>query len=180
MAQEYVLRSKRPGGQTLAFSLDARGELALPGGAAAPLKVLRREPGGLLTVLWGERVVSGILRGSGESGEVLEIQLEGSAYALTLREAALDAMERGLAAAQHDGGSLEVASPIPGLVKAVPVQAGAVVTAGQTVMVLEAMKMENEIVAPHAGVIAEVKVTVGQAVAAGLGLVVIRMNNGGS
>jgi len=48
------------------------------------------------------------------------------------------------------------------------------------VIVLEAMKMENEIVAPHAGVIAEVKVTVGQAVAAGLGLVVIRMNNGGS
>jgi acetyl-CoA/propionyl-CoA carboxylase biotin carboxyl carrier protein len=60
--------------------------------------------------------------------------------------AALAARERGEAAAHP-----EVRSPMPGTVVAVPVASGAQVEAGDTVAVVEAMKMEHRLVAPIAG-----------------------------
>jgi acetyl-CoA/propionyl-CoA carboxylase biotin carboxyl carrier protein len=53
------------------------------------------------------------------------------------------------------------------------VEVGQAVEAGQAVCVLEAMKMENNIVADKAGTITEVKVTVGQSVGSGDIVVVI-------
>ena len=61
----------------------------------------------------------------------------------------------------------KVAAYMPGRVVAVLVQEGETVTAGQGVVVLEAMKMENEIRAEHDGAIAKVFVQPGQAVDAG-------------
>lgn len=55
-------------------------------------------------------------------------------------------------------------APVPGTVVAVEVSAGDSVAEGQTLVVLEAMKMEHRIVAPSAGVVAEVLAGVGQAV----------------
>ena len=56
---------------------------------------------------------------------------------------------------------------MPGKILSVDKKIGDSVEAGQTIMILEAMKMENEIVAPQAGTIASMNVTVGQAVEAG-------------
>jgi biotin carboxyl carrier protein len=67
----------------------------------------------------------------------------------------------------------EVRAPLPGVVADVRVRAGQAVDAGQVVVVLEAMKMDNEVVAPVAGRIADVRVARGQQVAAGEVLVVI-------
>ena len=58
-------------------------------------------------------------------------------------------------------------APMPGKILDVKVAAGATVTKGQVIAVLEAMKMENEIVAPEDGVIADVAVSAGAAVEAG-------------
>ncbi len=60
---------------------------------------------------------------------------------------------------------------MPGQVRAVLVDAGADVKAGQTLVLLEAMKMELQVKAPHAGKVAAVLVTVGQAVERGQRLV---------
>jgi acetyl-CoA/propionyl-CoA carboxylase biotin carboxyl carrier protein len=60
-----------------------------------------------------------------------------------------------------------VASVLQGTISAVIAHPGQVVSAGQVLFVVEAMKMENEITAPHAGTLAEVRVQVGQAVEAG-------------
>ena len=70
-------------------------------------------------------------------------------------------------------GSQTVKAPLPGKITHVSVQAGDAVTAGQSLLVIEAMKMENELKASGAGTVREVRVTAGQAVNAGDVLVVI-------
>ncbi len=64
-------------------------------------------------------------------------------------------------------GSVTVESPMPGKILSIEKKVGDSVDAGQTIIILEAMKMENEIVAPQGGTIASMNVTVGQAVEAG-------------
>jgi propionyl-CoA carboxylase alpha chain len=62
---------------------------------------------------------------------------------------------------------------MPGTVVKVTVEAGQEVGAGQTVLVLEAMKMQHTVSAPHAGVVTEIDVTAGSQVAAGEVLAVV-------
>lgn len=69
------------------------------------------------------------------------------------------------------GGDSEVTSVMPGVVKEVLVGADETVDAGQPLLILEAMKMENEIRAPRQGVVATVHVDAGQAVEKGAQLV---------
>jgi acetyl/propionyl-CoA carboxylase alpha subunit len=64
-------------------------------------------------------------------------------------------------------------APMPGLVRRVLVEVGAVVTAGQALLVLEAMKMEQTVAAPAAGVVAELRAKAGEQVAAGQVLAVV-------
>ena len=71
------------------------------------------------------------------------------------------------------GGSHVVKSPMPGRVVRVLVAVGDRVTARQGVVVVEAMKMENELRAPAAGVVKEVLVVPGAAVDAGAVLIVV-------
>ena len=62
------------------------------------------------------------------------------------------------------GGSGDVKAPMPGLVVAVQVEEGQTVTQGETVIVLEAMKMQNELKSPIDGEIESVSVEVSQTV----------------
>jgi biotin carboxyl carrier protein len=63
--------------------------------------------------------------------------------------------------------SKKVTAYMPGRVVAVLVQEGETVTAGQSVLVLEAMKMQNEILAEHDGVVSKIFAAPGQAVEGG-------------
>ncbi len=69
------------------------------------------------------------------------------------------------------GGTIK--APMPGLVVRVDVVEGQRVEAGARLVVVEAMKMENELRAPRAGVVARVHVAVGQAVEKGAALVAL-------
>jgi pyruvate carboxylase subunit B len=69
------------------------------------------------------------------------------------------------------GGAGVLKAPMPGLVVRVPVEPGQSVAAGAGVVVLEAMKMENELKAPAAAVVKAVHVKPGQAVEKGAVLV---------
>jgi biotin carboxyl carrier protein len=89
------------------------------------------------------------------------------------RRAALrERARRGKEAAGHSG-PLEVHAIIPGRIVAVSVAPGDAVTAGQQVLVLEAMKMQNELRAPREGTIERVAVAVGVNVEVGDLLMVI-------
>lgn len=77
------------------------------------------------------------------------------------RERLFRSAEGGAARARHP---VIVKSPMPGLIVKVNVRTGDSVRAGESLLVLEAMKMENEIRATHDGTVARVHVTPGDAV----------------
>lgn len=63
-------------------------------------------------------------------------------------------------------GRIEVTSPMPGKVVKILVSPGDSVTAGQPILLFEAMKMQNELRSPQDGVVSEIAVQTGQAVEA--------------
>ncbi|MFF5188293.1 acetyl/propionyl/methylcrotonyl-CoA carboxylase subunit alpha [Streptomyces sp. NPDC000345] len=75
-----------------------------------------------------------------------------------------DPVAASLTGAAHSGAD-SLTAPMPGTVTVVKVAVGDEVTAGQSLLVVEAMKMEHVISAPHAGTVAELDVTPGTTVA---------------
>ncbi|KLU58680.1 glutaconyl-CoA decarboxylase subunit gamma [Peptococcaceae bacterium CEB3] len=70
-------------------------------------------------------------------------------------------------ASKKNGGNAQIVSPMPGMVGEIMKVAGDSVAAGETIMLLEAMKLENDIVAPKDGVIGMLYVSTGQGVNVG-------------
>lgn len=70
-------------------------------------------------------------------------------------------------------GPQPIASPMPGRVVRLLAQVGDTVEAGQGVVVVEAMKMQNEMAAPRPGIVSEIHVAEGQTVKAGEILAVV-------
>lgn len=66
-----------------------------------------------------------------------------------------------------DGGVVRLTSPMPGRVVACLIEPGAVVEKGQGIIIVEAMKMQNEITAPRAGRVTEIRTAPGRTVDAG-------------
>jgi biotin carboxyl carrier protein len=110
-------------------------------------------------------VVPGVARGE------LLVDLDGRTVAV-----AVDGRRRGAKGADGSGhapGEQPVTAPMPGRVVRVLVGPGDEVTARQGVVVVEAMKMENELRSPKAGRIKNVTVTPGMSVEAGRVLLVV-------
>jgi biotin carboxyl carrier protein len=83
-------------------------------------------------------------------------------------------LTRGLKAVASAGpGPHAIVAPMPGRIVKVLVAAGDVVTAHQGLVVVEAMKMENELRSPKAGTVTEVRVTEGRSVDANAVLIVM-------
>ena len=89
--------------------------------------------------------------------DLRSVQLEGMRHTIQVR----DKETRGARPVSGDG---RIKAPIPGLIARLNVEAGQAVEVGQTVVVLEAMKMENEIRASKPGVVHLVHVKPGQTV----------------
>lgn len=118
-----------------------------------------------------------VARPGEEKGQVYEISIAGQRFELRVE----DEREKVLAGAAgtRETGEAKVRAPMPGLVIGVPFEAGTAVARGQTVVVLEAMKMENDLPAPISGAIKEIKVSKGQTVNQGDVLVVVQGGAGG-
>lgn len=100
------------------------------------------------------------------NGTVYEVELEEMTGAPAAAPVAAPAPAAAATAAPAAGGE-KVTSPMPGTILSVNVAAGDAVKRGQVLMILEAMKMENEIMCPCDGTVASVSVTKGAAVESG-------------
>ena len=104
------------------------------------------------------------------------ITVNGVAYSVSVEETAAGAAPVAAAApaapaapkaAAGAAGAVTVKAPMPGNILDVKVSAGASVKAGDVLVILEAMKMENEILAPQDGTVASVNVNKGDTVNSG-------------
>jgi biotin carboxyl carrier protein len=107
----------------------------------------------------------------GESGHY-EVLMKGHLYEIQVLD------ERALMMAQRRGGlgasSGDLHSPMPGLIVAVQVEVGQGVMQGETLVILESMKMQNELKAPVDGVVESIKCEAGQTVDKGTLLVTVK------
>ena len=96
------------------------------------------------------------------------ITVNGKAYAVTVEEGAVSGIAAApVAAPAGAAGSVSVSAPMPGKVVAVKAAVGQAVKKGDVILVLEAMKMENDIVAPQDGTIASINASTGDSVESG-------------
>ncbi len=149
-------------------------KVALPGGEHAAVSVTGTPAAATVRVDDGEPVAASLDRDGPtllltvdgrttsflhvHDGAVLWLGRDGSAWQLTEVERA----GRRASAGSHTG---ELRSPMPGTVLAVRVEEGETVVAGQSLLLVEAMKMEHTIAAPHDGTVRELQVRTGQSVA---------------
>jgi biotin carboxyl carrier protein len=125
-------------------------------------------PVSLLTI--GDRVYR-LVAQRGDARGVYSLSLGGRRFAIEALDERTRAIRDLAAAARAAAGPAPLVAPMPGLIVRIQVQAGDEVAAGQGLVVMEAMKMENELRATAAGVVKAVHAVAGTAVEKGALLV---------
>jgi len=110
-------------------------------------------------------------RDTGRLGERFEVVLRGQNHDVSIIDP--KRLRSAQSSGGHQSGAAEIISPMPGKIVRVLVEAGGAVEAGAGVVVVEAMKMQNEMKAPKAGVIVSINTEEGSTVNAGDVLAVI-------
>ncbi len=137
------------------------------GGRVYDLELREPEPGCYL-FLRGAAVHECRVR---ESHEAIDVSLHEHSYAVTIVDP--KRLRSGQDAHGHQHGMAEITAPMPGKVVRVQIEAGASVEKGSGIVVVEAMKMQNEMKSPRAGVVVSINVKPGDTVNAGDVLAVV-------
>jgi biotin carboxyl carrier protein len=150
------------GEREYSVELEQKGEIyiAKVGDETIEFRLLWSEPG-QFSFLIGERLVTASVASDGERRWVAVSGRTFECKAVQPNSARAPGHSRHAAAS---GGERLVTSPMPGQVRAVSVEPEQIVERGQTLLLLEAMKMEIRVQAPRAGRIARLMVTPGQSV----------------
>lgn len=117
--------------------------------------------GGFTSLLMNHRSISAIVE---EKSDFWDVLIEGELYAVQVQDERAYRLERRRSSGLTVQGEVTINSPMPGIIIAVPVAVGDPVQRGQTVVILESMKMENELRAPFDGVVTHVHSQAGASV----------------
>ena len=115
-----------------------------------------------------------VIESDTDQRNVYGVMVAGQRYAVKVQ----DERSRRLAVADRTmkapSGDLAIKAPIPGLVVKIPIAPGQHVEEGDSLIILEAMKMENELRSPRAGIVHDIRVTSGSQVALGQVLLTLK------
>jgi len=147
--------------------LDVRGSEYLFDGVQGSASLEQVRPG-VFSVLLGTKSVTVNMAALGDALEVLSG--DGVSHLMAVSDTR---DRRGRADSGASKGPAVIRAQMPGKIIKLLVERGAHVEAGQGLIVVEAMKMQNEVKAPKAGVVGKIHVVEGATVAAGETLVVV-------
>jgi biotin carboxyl carrier protein len=99
-----------------------------------------------------------------QTSEEIQVQLRGRLYSVNVLDERAQLLASRSGGIDTDSGEISIKSPMPGLIVAITVSEGQEIKSGQTIVILESMKMQNELKAPRDGVIQRISVTAGQTV----------------
>lgn len=175
MKKRYVLNIAEESHSAVIGRRDADTEIQIDGDPPHPVDFRSVLGGKAISLRRGHRhhlVYLTCLDGKG----TLAATLQGRPLRMTVMD---ELKAQALESLGHGPGSGTITADIPGLVVEIKVQPGQIVHQGQPLIVVEAMKMQNELAAGLGGTVREVPVTVGQTVNPGDVLVVIEPQPGG-
>jgi len=155
-------------GRTVEIELD--GDVVRVDGVAVHAR-LAELPGTPIVLLTVESEVHRIAVARGDTRGKYSLSVDGRRYAVEALDERTRAIRELSEATAAPAGPAPLIAPMPGLIVRVNVAPGDSVRAGQGLIVMEAMKMENELRASAAGVVKSVRATPGTAVERGTVLV---------
>jgi biotin carboxyl carrier protein len=128
-------------------------------------------PGEGLILMDGPDVFECLIASHPDHRDSFEVHLRGKSRQIRIEDP--KRLRSGEAAGAHDHGAARIAAPMPGKVVRVLVEVGQTVDAGVGLVVVEAMKMQNEMKSPKAGTVITLNAVAGATVNAGEVLAVI-------
>lgn len=148
------------GDRAYAIDINREGEVAIDG-ETRELDLREIDDNGLYSLLLNKASFEALVE---EVEGEYRVLIDGVLYHVQVADERAKRLAEAAGAFTPASGEVNIKSPMPGLIVAVPVAEGDAVKRGQVVIVLESMKMENELKAPRDGVVASIKVQPRQAV----------------
>jgi len=118
----------------------------------------------------GQPVFSIILDGKSyesfisESDEGWQVLMRGKQYQITVEDEREKRLKVAAGGGVVEGGEFNLKAPMPGLVVAIPVSEGQEIKKGDVLIILESMKMQNELKSPKDGIVERIRVKAGESV----------------
>jgi biotin carboxyl carrier protein len=143
--------------QEFDIEINEDGRILVNGQARAiDFRVLRQ--GELYSLLVDNASYEGVVE---ERDDLYHVLMSGDMYEVKVTDERSRRLESAFMAFGDTSGEVSIRAPMPGLIARVPVEEGQPVTKGETVVILESMKMENELKSPRDGTVRRVKVAEG-------------------
>jgi biotin carboxyl carrier protein len=117
--------------------------------------------GGILSLILNNHSLEAIVE---ERDQAWEVLIRGELYAVQVQDERAYRLAKARGVTAIVTGEVAIKSPMPGLIIAIPVAEGQLVSKGDQIAILESMKMENELRSPRDGLVKRIHVQPGQSV----------------
>jgi biotin carboxyl carrier protein len=145
-------------GETFDIDINEDGRILVNGEArAVDFRVLRR--GELYSMLLDHLSFEAVVE---ERDEIYHVLMDGDLYEVEVTDERSRRLASAFMAFGDTGGEVSIRAPMPGLIVRIAVAEGQTVGKGETLMILESMKMENELKSPRDGTIHRILVSTGE------------------
>ncbi len=99
-----------------------------------------------------------------QEDEAWQVSFQGRMYSTLVEDEREKRLRSSLGGAAEEQGEFHLKAPMPGLVVSIPVEMGQTVQKGDVLLILESMKMQNELKSPRTGTVSRIRVSTGDRV----------------